>query len=207
MRDAHGANPVALRQPQRHLKQSRQHVHVLMTIQMRGLDPCVPHLSNLRVPLALDLLQPQPPAQPPDEKGTRRAAKLSFAIDQARHLPRLERRPSIAQVQVDSNTQFFFTARQLHCAGKRRAVRQERRACDDPLAVRFGDPAVHSLGPAEVICVDDESSQGMSDAAPGRLFLARLRPCPRTFARVFGRCPSGQFFLRARTIDRSRGQL
>src|SRR5205823_13942492 len=53
-RHADRFDAVALRQPQRNFKQSRQHVHVFVAVKVRWPDACLAHLANLRIPFPLD---------------------------------------------------------------------------------------------------------------------------------------------------------
>ena len=54
VRDADGADAVTLGQTQRNFKQTRQHVHVFVAVEMCWLDSGRFHFFDLRVPLLLD---------------------------------------------------------------------------------------------------------------------------------------------------------
>ncbi len=192
MRHANGPDAVPLRQPQRNLKQPRKHVYVFMTVQMRRLDSRVAHLGDLRAPLHLHFAHGKSACRDFQQQAIRSALELPRVVHQTRH--RFARRDgwTIVQIQVHAHPEPTCSARQLRRLGERLAIRQQRRAGHNPIAMRLRDAAVHSRGPPEVI--------GIHDQVPCHL--------SRSFAK---HCPLGQLYTRApsrfRTIDPLGPQL
>jgi hypothetical protein len=153
---------------------------------MRRFDPRVAHLPDLRVPFLLHLAQRQAPLGNPQQEILRPALKFTRVVRQTRHqFPRRGRR-SIAQIQMHTHAEPRRSSRQLHSRPKRSAIRQQRRASHNAVAMRLRDSRVHSLGPSQIIRIDDQIFHGL--------------PATRPLS-----CPSGQLHIRTRrsfcTID------
>src|SRR5437899_3785821 len=88
-RHADRFDAVALRQPQRNFKQSRQHVHVFVAVKVRWPDACLAHLANLRIPFPLDFSEKQAAPRPSQQQAFRPAGKLALAVEQDRKSTRL----------------------------------------------------------------------------------------------------------------------
>ena len=69
-----------LRQPQRNLKQSRQHVHVFVTVQVRRFDSRIAHLRYLRFPLDFHFAHGQSACRDLEEQAVRPTLELPRII-------------------------------------------------------------------------------------------------------------------------------
>src|SRR5260370_39756850 len=76
----------------------------------------------------------------------------------------------IAQMQVHAYAEPARVLRELYGLGKGLAVRQQRRAGHNPMAMRLRDTPVHPRSPAEVIRIYDQVS--------GHLYCSFTQPCP-----------------------------
>src|SRR6266851_4262651 len=84
VRDANRPYSVPLGQPQRNLKQSGQHVHVFVTIQVRRLDSRIAHLGDLRAPLHFHFAHGESACRDLEQQAIRAALELPGIVQQTR---------------------------------------------------------------------------------------------------------------------------
>src|SRR6266404_5591576 len=149
-------------------------------------------LLDLRVPLPLHFPQHQPASHLLQKQTLRPACKLSLIVQQARDRLPVRHRCAIAQVQVHTQPQPRRLPRDLQSARKRRPVRQHGCARHDADSKRIRNPAVHPLGPAEVIRIHNQILQSLS--------FSRSAAC--SLVQLLFRAPA-----RTRTIDSFSPQL
>ncbi len=76
---------MALREPQRNLKEPWQHVHVFVAVEVRWRNPRVADFLNLRVPLALHFRQHEPAMRATKKQALGSVRKLTILIEQTRN--------------------------------------------------------------------------------------------------------------------------
>jgi len=82
MRYANRADLVAFGQPQGNLKESRQHVYVLVSVEVCWLNSCVAYFFDLRLPFLLDLMGRQSAASDAEQQVLRATGELPRIVHQ-----------------------------------------------------------------------------------------------------------------------------
>src|SRR5260370_2143912 len=90
---------------QRNLKQSRQHVHMLMPVHVRRRDSRIAHFLNLRVPLVLHFRQHEPAPRAAQKQALGPAREFAVVVQKAGYGFPLGHRPPPAQLHTPPPTQ------------------------------------------------------------------------------------------------------
>src|SRR5215472_1043623 len=156
MRHANRFDPVALGQAESNDEKSRQHLYVLVTIQMGRADTRRAHFLNLGIPLFFDFPYVETPSRQPQQEAFRASGEPAMFIQQSFHAVGWRSRGPIAQVQMHSDSQPRQLPRGLDAVFKRGAISEQGSAGHDSILMSFGDPAVYAHCPAQIIRVYDE---------------------------------------------------
>ena len=131
-------------------------MHVLVPVQMRGRNPGLANLADLRVPLPLHFIQWQAAAGDTQQQAFRPAIQFACRIQKTRYPIGRSGRRAIAQVQVHANSQLRILPPRVNPRIERPPVGQQRCAGHQALAVDLHDPPVHPFRPSQVIRIDDQ---------------------------------------------------
>src|SRR5215467_4727988 len=180
--DAHGFDAVALCEPHGDGEKSRQHLHVLVAIQMSRVESRGAHFSNLRVPLPFDLAQVQSFGGQSQQQAFRTPCEQVALAQQSSDLPGRSHRCPVAQVQMHSYSEARELLRGFHAVCKRAAVGQQRRAGHNSVAVGFSYAAVHTFRPAQIIRIHNQVPHPVPSLSfknkLAQLYLACVPPVP-----------------------------
>ena len=150
------------RKLQRNFKESREHVHVFVPVEVRWRDPCSADFLNLRLPLGFHFRQWEAAPRAPQKQALGGARELAGAIQKTGDNLPIGYRWAAREVQMDADTQSRRGPRGFYSSGKRCAIGQQRSAGHNPVVKRLEDAAVHPFGPSQVIGIDDEILHGLS---------------------------------------------
>src|SRR5215831_18335377 len=156
MRDAHRFNAVALRQTYGNGKQSRQHLHVFVAVQMSRAQARGAYFSDLRVPLFFDFCDVQSFGRQSQQQAFRTAREVVVFAEQASDLPGGSYRRPVAQVQMYSHAEARQLLRGLHAVREGAAVGQQRGAGHNSMAMSLCDAAVYAGRPAQIVRIHNQ---------------------------------------------------
>ena len=130
-------------------------MRVLVSIQMGWFQASFANLADLRRKLALDFLGSDPPAAHPCDQRAKRSRQSAGPIRKRWNLSRIRNRCPSNENQVAANSQPWVRARSRDCIVERLAICHQRRARQDPFAMRADNRFVHPARQAEIIGVQN----------------------------------------------------
>src|SRR5215469_4992198 len=154
-----------LRQPQRNLEQSRQHLHVFVAIEVRWSNPGAAHFLNLCVPLPFHFLERKAPAGNPQQQAFRPFLEVAPLVQQSADLLGGGGRWTVAQVKVHPDTQLRVRLRGRQRRRKRVPVGEQGTASYQAFPVGVDDPPIYALGPAQIVRIYNQVFQFRSSPA------------------------------------------
>src|SRR5437667_5846160 len=107
-----------LGEPQRNLKKSRQHVHVLVPVEVRRGNSSIANFANLCVPLSFHFRERDPAARTPQKQALRAAREFAVSIQKTPNGFPISDGGTVAQIQMHSYPQAGSRACGFSAPGK-----------------------------------------------------------------------------------------
>src|SRR5258708_18331188 len=126
-----------LRKLQRNLKEPREHVHVLVPVEVCWRDPRFANFLKLRVPLAFHCRQWEAAPRAPQKQALRAACEFASAIQKTGDNLPIGYRWAVGEVQMHTDTQPGRGPRGFHSSGERDAIGQQGSAGYNPEVKRL----------------------------------------------------------------------
>ena len=160
MRDADGADVIALGEAKSDFEKSGEHVDVFVAVEVSGLDSGFADFFDLRGPFVFDFVEIDGAGGDFEEKRFGAAEEFAVVVEDGSDGFGRGGGRAVAEVEVDADAEVGGGLGGGECGVESGAVGEERRAGDDAVAVGVEDAAVDAFGPGEVVGVDDEVFHG-----------------------------------------------
>ena len=135
-------------------RDSGQHVHVLMAVEVRRAHAVRADAPDLRVELLANVAERDRAAQPALREIGRVRRELPVGADEARH--GFGDRSLLREREMHANVERRTACRERRRVLERAAAGHDRSRGHDAILVRLDHGAIHGLGQAEVVRVHDE---------------------------------------------------